>query len=89
MGLDRWGPGYAERANRLDTWSEQFRKDESRDGNGRLNPRLCRGLRDRDVPDVANLAVLLVAWVRVSVGNRVRAQCAHCKNERDCKQTQG
>ncbi|MGA3293269.1 MAG: hypothetical protein ABSE45_04700 [Candidatus Acidiferrales bacterium] len=47
-----------------------------------MNRRLCRGLRDRCVPDVANLAMLLVVSVAIPVGDRVRTKYAHRKDER-------
>jgi hypothetical protein len=79
--------GNAEGANRLEVRRGLFGKRESCDQDGRLNRRLCRGLRDRGVPDVANLAMLLVVGGGVPMGNRMRAQRTHPQDERDGQET--
>ena len=75
--------GNAESASRLEVRRGLFGKRESCDQDGRLNRRLCRGLRDRGVPDVANLAMLLVVGGGVPMGDRMRTQRTHPQDERD------
>jgi hypothetical protein len=74
--------GNAGGANWLEIRGGLLGKRESCDQDRRLNRRLCRGLRDRCVPDVANLAMLLVVSVAIPVGDRVRTKYAHRKDER-------
>ena len=75
-------------ANGPEIKGEFFGECESCDRNERLNRRLYRLLRHRDVlPDVTNLAVLLAVSVRMSVGDRVDTHCAHRKDENDGQHT--
>ena len=46
-----------------------------------------RRLRDRGVPDMANLAMLLVVVVSMPVGDRERAQRDHREDQRHGQQT--
>jgi hypothetical protein len=75
--------GNAERANSFEVDNRLLSKRESCDRGGRLNRCLHRGLRDRGVPDVADLAMLLVAGVAMPVRDHMSTQRAHRKDERD------
>jgi hypothetical protein len=57
------------------------RADESRDRNGREQCDLRRGLRNRNVPNVADLAMLLVGFVAVPVPGRLHGKQTNGKNQ--------
>jgi hypothetical protein len=50
---------------------------------------LRRGLRNRSVSDVANLAMIFVVGVNVPVGDRVGGKQGHREDDRYCQQTFG
>jgi len=76
--------GNAEGPDYVEVRGELFSKRDSSDRCRRLNGGRRRRLRDRGVPDMANLAMLLVVRVAiVPVSDRVSAQRTHRKDERD------
>lgn len=58
-----------------------FRRREPCHRHGRLHYHLRRGLRGGNVPDLANLAVLLAASVRMPMAGGMDGQGAHAENQ--------
>jgi len=58
-----------------------FSRREPCHRHGRLHYHMRRGLRDGDVPDLANLAVLLAASVRMPMAGGVKGQSAHGEDQ--------
>ncbi len=68
-------------ANRVETELLSFGSRKSRDCDGRLRFYLRRGLRDGDVPGVADLAMLFVRGVPMPVPGSLHGKQAHGKNQ--------
>src|ERR1700730_3112474 len=70
------GPGDTQGTNWFKVATRFFGRREPRDWRRRLQFGLHRGLRNRDVPDVADLAMLFVERIVMPVADRLGAQYA-------------
>jgi hypothetical protein len=68
-------------ANGVETDFLVFGEGKSRDRNGRPHAHLRRGLRNCSVPDMADLAMLLVGGVLMPVASGLHGKQAHGENQ--------
>jgi hypothetical protein len=81
MDLSRGSSGDAKGANRIEIGPGTFGGGKSRHQHGSELGALWRRLRNRGVPDVARLTLLIVGRVGMPMGGCVHSQCAHREDE--------
>ena len=85
MLLSRRSSRDAEGADKIKIGPGFLDERECRNRSRRLHGDLQRGLRNRGLPGVADLAMRLVVRVDMPVADRVRGQQGHRKNQRSCQ----